>query len=61
MKQLLTVIGSSIYAFGFTYVMLWVINKITRVRTTEGEEEAGLGSTRCTARRRTRGCNFDLR
>ncbi len=41
-KQLLTVVGSSIYAFGFTYLMLWIINKITVVRTTEGEEERGL-------------------
>ena len=41
-KQVLTVVGSSIYAFGFTFVMLWIINKITVVRTTEGEEERGL-------------------
>jgi Amt family ammonium transporter len=40
--QLLTVVGSSIYAFGFTFVMLWIINKITLVRTTEGDEELGL-------------------
>jgi ammonium transporter, Amt family len=43
--QLLTVIGSSIYAFIFTYVMLLVINVITRVRTTEGEEEYGLDAS----------------
>jgi Amt family ammonium transporter len=41
-KQVLTVIGSSIYAFGFTFGMLWIINKMTPVRTTEGEEEHGL-------------------
>lgn len=41
-KQLATVVGSSIYALVFTYVMLVLINKITRVRTSEGEEEAGL-------------------
>ena len=41
-KQVLTVVGSSIYAFGFTFVMLWIINKVTVVRTTEGEEERGL-------------------
>jgi Amt family ammonium transporter len=40
--QLLAVIFSSIYAFGFTYLMLRVINKITRVKTTEDEEEKGL-------------------
>jgi Amt family ammonium transporter len=37
-KQLVTVIVSSVYAFVFTYVMLWVINKVTPVRTTEVEE-----------------------
>jgi len=42
MKQVITVVCSSIYAFGFTFVMLWGINKVTRVKTTEGEEEAGL-------------------
>jgi Amt family ammonium transporter len=41
-KQVLTVIGSSIYAFGFTFGMLWIINKMIPVRTTEGEEEHGL-------------------
>ncbi len=41
-KQLLTVVGSSIYAFGFTFAMLFLINKVTRVSTTEGEEELGL-------------------
>jgi ammonium transporter, Amt family len=40
--QLLAVVASSIYAFAFTFGMLWVINKITRVRTSEGEEEDGL-------------------
>lgn len=32
----------SAYAFAFTYAMLWVINKVTRVRVEEGEEETGL-------------------
>jgi Amt family ammonium transporter len=41
-KQVLTVVGSSIYAFGFTFAMLFIINKVTRVSTTEGEEELGL-------------------
>ncbi len=44
-KQVLTVVGSSVYAFLFTYGMLWAINKITRVRTTEGEEMKGLDSS----------------
>jgi len=42
LMQLLTVICSSIYAFIFTYIMLLIINKITRVKTTLDEEEAGL-------------------
>jgi ammonium transporter, Amt family len=42
MVQLLTVVGSSIYAFVFTYVMLRLINLVTRVRTTADEEEKGL-------------------
>ena len=40
--QLLSVIASSIYAFGFTYLMLRIINFVTPVKTTEGEEELGL-------------------
>jgi ammonium transporter, Amt family len=43
--QVLTVIGSSIYAFTFTYAMLWIINKITRVKTSMGEEEEGLDAS----------------
>jgi Amt family ammonium transporter len=42
MTQLMAVVVSSIYAFVFTYVMLWVINKFCRVRTTQDEEERGL-------------------
>ncbi len=37
-KQLVAVVVSSIYAFAFTYIMLWLIDKITTVRTTEVEE-----------------------
>jgi ammonium transporter, Amt family len=37
-KQLVAVVVSSIYAFTFTYGMLWVIDKITTVKTTEAEE-----------------------
>ena len=42
MAQILTIVVSSIYAFGFTWLMLWVINKVTTVRTSESEEEIGL-------------------
>lgn len=38
-KQVVAVLGSSVYAFGFTYLMLWVINKFMPVRTTDKEEE----------------------
>lgn len=37
-KQLVAILISSIYAFLFTYAMLWVINKVTPVRTTDAEE-----------------------
>jgi Amt family ammonium transporter len=42
MKQLLAVLGSSLYAFAFTFGMLWLINKVTRVKTSEDEETRGL-------------------
>jgi ammonium transporter, Amt family len=42
LTQLLTVVGSSVYAFLFTYLMLRLINLVARVRTSEGEEERGL-------------------
>ena len=41
-KQCVAVIGASIYAFIFTYVMLAVINKITPVKVSEAEEDIGL-------------------
>ena len=43
--QLMTVVFSSIYAFGFTYLMLKIINLFTRVRTTQDEEEKGLDAS----------------
>ena len=44
-KELIAVIGASIYAFLFTYVMLIIINLITRVKVTEEEENEGLDSS----------------
>ena len=41
-KQIVSVVVSSIYAFGFTWVMLWLINKITPVTLTKEEEAIGL-------------------
>ena len=37
-KQVAAVAGSSLYAFGFTWGMLWLIDKVTPVRTTEQME-----------------------
>ncbi len=42
MKQLITVIAASVYAFIFTYIMLILINYITKVRVTEEDEMIGL-------------------
>lgn len=41
-KQLVAVLVSSVWAFGFTYGMLWIINKITPVRVDAAEEHEGL-------------------
>ncbi len=38
LKQVTAVVASSIYAFVFTWVMLWLINLITPVKTTEEME-----------------------
>ncbi len=41
-KQVVAVLVSSVWAFGFTYIMLSLINTITPVRVAEAEEEMGL-------------------
>ena len=41
-KQVVAVLVSSVWAFGFTYGMLWLINLITPVKVTDMTEEAGL-------------------
>jgi len=43
--QLLAVVISSVYAFGFTYLMLAVINIFTKVKTSADEENKGLDET----------------
>ena len=45
MHEVVSVIGVSIYAFIFTYVMLILIDKITPVRVTDEEQEAGIDMT----------------
>lgn len=42
LKELVTLVVASVYAFVFTYLMLKVINYITRVRVSPEEEEMGL-------------------
>jgi len=37
-KQLVAIAVSSIYAFGFTWCMLWLIDRFTTVRTSEEQE-----------------------
>jgi ammonium transporter, Amt family len=44
LKETLAVLGASTWAFVFTYGMLVVINKITPVKVSRTEEEAGLDS-----------------
>ena len=44
-KQLVAVVGSSIYALVFTLVMLWIINFITPVRVSDVEEQTGLDAS----------------
>lgn len=41
-KQIIAVLCAITYSFIFTYIMLAVINKITKVRVSESEEEMGL-------------------
>jgi len=42
LKQVAATVISSIWAFGFTYAMLWLINKITPVRVEDRFEGMGL-------------------
>ena len=42
LKEVAVVLGVAAYAFVFSYLMLWLINKITPVRISAAEEENGL-------------------
>jgi Amt family ammonium transporter len=42
--QLAAVLLSSVWAFGFTYAMLWLIDRVTPVHVAAGVEETGLDS-----------------
>jgi Amt family ammonium transporter len=41
-KQLVAVVLSSVWAFGFTFGMLWLINRVTPVRVSDAAEAEGL-------------------
>jgi ammonium transporter, Amt family len=41
-KELVAVVGSSVWAFAFTYGMLWLINRVTPVRVSDAAEAEGL-------------------
>lgn len=41
-KETIAVLASGIYAFVFTYIMLWIINKFTPVKVKEEDEKEGL-------------------
>ena len=42
MKELVAVLISSVYAFVFTYAMLWIIDRFTPVKVTAEQEKMGL-------------------
>ncbi len=44
-KQVVAVLFSSVWAFVFTYGMLWLIDRVVPVKVKEGEEELGLDET----------------
>ncbi len=44
-KEVVAVIGAAAYAFIFTYVMLVLINRITKVKVTDSEESMGLDAS----------------
>lgn len=45
LTEVCAVLGASVYAFLFSWGALWLINRITPVRTTEEEETRGLDET----------------
>jgi Amt family ammonium transporter len=44
-KQVVAVLFSSVWAFVFTYGMLWLIDRVTPVKVADGTEERGLDSS----------------
>ncbi len=56
-KQVVAVVGASVWAFAFTYGMLFVIDKITPVKVSEADEATGLD----TALHSEQAYDFDLK
>jgi len=44
-RQCVAVVGACVYAFGFTYIMLYLINMITPVKVSQEEEDMGLDAS----------------
>ena len=44
-KELVAIVVSSVYAFVFTYAMLWIIKRFMPVTVSKDEEETGLDAT----------------
>ncbi|MDR2836250.1 MAG: ammonium transporter [Bacteroidales bacterium] len=44
-KEVVSVVIASVYAFVFTYLLLWVINKITPVRISKDDELQGIDAS----------------
>ncbi len=42
LKEVAAVLGTSVYAFGISFAMLWLINKITPVKVSHSDEVNGL-------------------
>jgi hypothetical protein len=53
-KQVVAAVVSGLWAFGFTYGMLWLINKMTPVLIDEQTQETGLDQS-CMAKKPTAG------
>lgn len=45
LKEFAAVVIAAVYAFGFTYVMLMIINMMTKVKVSELEEDEGLDTS----------------
>jgi len=56
MKETITAVIAAAYGFVFTYLILWLINKVTPVRISEKEELEGIDSAIMGERAYDEGC-----